>query len=47
MRSNTYQFIPKFLYEYFKEDLTVDTEIEDYTPEGYLDLEYQKQSSEC
>ena len=39
-----YQLYLKFLYEYFKEDLTVDTEIEDYTPEGYLDLEYQKQA---
>lgn len=39
-----YQLYLKFLYEYFKEDLTADTEIEDYTPEGFLELEYQKQA---
>ena len=39
-----YQLYLKFLYEYFREDLTVDTEIEDYIPDGYLELEYQKQA---
>lgn len=39
-----YQLYLKFLYEYFREDLTADTEIEDYIPDGYLELEYQKQA---
>lgn len=39
-----YQLYLKFLYEYFKEDLELEEDIEDFTPEGYLELEYQKQA---
>jgi len=39
-----YELYLKFLYEYFREDLTVEDELEGYTPEGYLELDYQKQA---
>ena len=39
-----YQLYLKFLYEYFKEDLSENIDVEDFIPEGYLELEYQKQA---
>jgi superfamily II DNA/RNA helicase/HKD family nuclease len=34
----------KMLYEYFKEDINLDKQIQLDLPEGYLELEYQKQA---
>jgi len=34
----------KMLYEYFKEDINLDKQIELDLPDGYLELEYQKQA---
>ena len=39
-----YKLYLKFLYEYFKEDINVDTDIDAYVPEGFMELEYQKQA---
>lgn len=39
-----YQLYLKFLYEYFKEDINADEEIDVYLPDGFLDLSYQKQA---
>ena len=40
-----YMLYVKFLYEYFKEDLSLNQEIfKNYTPKGYKELEYQKQA---
>jgi len=39
-----YNLYLKFLYEYFREDINVDEEIETYLPEGFMDLDYQKQA---
>jgi len=39
-----YELYIKMLYEYFKEDINLDKQIEFDLPEGYLDLEYQKQA---
>lgn len=40
-----YELYLKFLYEYFKTDLSLSETLEDdYLPHGYLDLEYQKQA---
>ena len=34
----------KFLYEYFKEDINADQELDAHLPPGFLDLTYQKQA---
>jgi len=39
-----YQLYLKMLYEYLKEDINLDEEIDIYLPEGFMDLEYQKQA---
>lgn len=39
-----YELYLKMLYEYFKEDINLDQEIEIDMPEGYMDLQYQKQA---
>ena len=39
-----YELYLKMLYEYFKEDINLDKQIELDLPEGYLELEYQKQA---
>ncbi|MEI2692135.1 MAG: helicase-related protein [Anaerolineae bacterium] len=39
-----YELYLKFLYEYFKEDINADQEIDVWLPEGFLDLAYQKQA---
>ncbi len=39
-----YDLYLKFLYEYFKEDINIDQEIDIWLPEGFLELDYQKQA---
>jgi len=39
-----YELYLKFLYEYFKADLEYTDDEDDILPEGYVDLEYQKQA---
>lgn len=39
-----YQIYLKFLYEYFKEDINADEEIEFALPDGFMDLSYQRQA---
>ncbi|MDP2207698.1 MAG: helicase-related protein [Bacteroidota bacterium] len=39
-----YQLYLKFLYEYLKEDINLDDDIESYLPEGFMNLQYQKQA---
>lgn len=39
-----YHLYLKMLYEYFKEDINLDQEIEMYMPSGFMDLAYQKQA---
>lgn len=39
-----YELYLKMLYEYFKEDINLDKQIQLDLPEGYLELEYQKQA---
>jgi len=39
-----YQLYLKMLYEYLKEDINLDQEIEIDMPEGFMDLQYQKQA---
>lgn len=39
-----YQIYLKFLYEYFKEDINADEELEFSLPEDFMDLAYQKQA---
>jgi len=39
-----YDLYLKFLYEYFKEEINADQEIDVWLPEGFLDLAYQKQA---
>jgi len=39
-----YELYLKFLYEYLKEDINIDEDLEVYLPEGFKDLEYQKQA---
>jgi superfamily II DNA/RNA helicase len=39
-----YQIYLKFLYEYFKEDINLDEEFDNYLPDGFLELKYQKQA---
>ena len=38
-----YELFLKTLYEYFYEDINIDLETDFQTPEGFIDLEYQKQ----
>ncbi len=39
-----YQLYLKMLYEYLKEDINLDQEIEIEMPEGFMDLQYQQQA---
>ena len=39
-----YHLYLKFLYEYFKEDINIDEDFETYLPEGFMELDYQKQA---
>lgn len=39
-----YELYLKFLYEYFREDINLDTEVDIELPEGFMDLAYQKQA---
>ncbi|MBI1876717.1 MAG: helicase [Chloroflexi bacterium] len=39
-----YYLYLKFLYEYFKEDISLDDNFYAYLPEGFLELKYQKQA---
>lgn len=39
-----YHLYLKMLYEYFKEDINIDQEVEVVLPSGFLDLAYQKQA---
>jgi superfamily II DNA or RNA helicase/HKD family nuclease len=39
-----YELYLKLLYEYFKEDINLDQGFETYLPEGFLELDYQKQA---
>ena len=39
-----YHLYLKLLYEYFKEDINIDQDFETYLPEGFMDLDYQKQA---
>ncbi|MBW2644213.1 MAG: helicase, partial [Deltaproteobacteria bacterium] len=39
-----YHLYLKMLYEYLKEDINLDDEIDLYLPEGFMDLKYQKQA---
>lgn len=39
-----YHLYLKFLYEYFKEDINIDEDFESYLPEGFMELDYQKQA---
>lgn len=39
-----YQLYLKFLYEYFLEDINIDLDTDFYLPDGFIDLEYQKQA---
>lgn len=39
-----YEIYLKFLYEYLKEDLNIDEDIETYLPPGFMELKYQKQA---
>ncbi len=39
-----YQIYLKFLYEYFKEDINADEEIDFALPDGFMDLSYQRQA---
>ncbi len=39
-----YELFLKTLYEYFYEDINIDLETDFQTPEGFIDLEYQKQA---
>jgi len=39
-----YHLYLKFLYEHFKEDINIDEDFETYLPEGFMDLDYQKQA---
>lgn len=43
-RITPYQIYLKLLYEYFKEDINVDEELEFSLPDGFMDLAYQKQA---
>jgi superfamily II DNA/RNA helicase/HKD family nuclease len=39
-----YQLYLKFLYEYLKEDINLDDDVDIFLPEGFLELRYQKQA---
>lgn len=39
-----YEIYLKFLYEYFKEDINADEEVDFHLPAGFMDLEYQRQA---
>ena len=39
-----YELYLKFLYEYFKEEINTDDEFEPYLPDGFMNLEYQRQA---
>lgn len=39
-----YEIYLKFLYEYFKEDINLDNEVDIDLPDGFMDLAYQKQA---
>ena len=39
-----YQIYLKFLYEYFKEDINADEDIDFVLPDGFMDLSYQRQA---
>ncbi|MCB9137564.1 MAG: helicase [Caldilineaceae bacterium] len=39
-----YELYLKFLYEYFKEDINIDLDVDFYLPPGFMDLFYQKQA---
>jgi superfamily II DNA/RNA helicase/HKD family nuclease len=39
-----YQLYLKLLYEYLKEDINIDDDVETYLPEGFMELQYQKQA---
>lgn len=39
-----YQIYLKFLYEYFKEDINLENDLEFSLPDGFMDLAYQKQA---
>ncbi|TAL15880.1 helicase [bacterium] len=39
-----YQLYLKLLYEYFKEDINIDEEFETRLPDGFMELDYQKQA---
>jgi superfamily II DNA/RNA helicase/HKD family nuclease len=39
-----YELYLKFLYEYFKEEINSDEEIDPYLPPGFMDLAYQRQA---
>jgi superfamily II DNA/RNA helicase/HKD family nuclease len=39
-----YELYLKFLYEYFKEDINADQEVDVHLPPGFLELAYQKQA---
>ena len=39
-----YELYLKMLYEYFKEDINLDLQLDTDMPDGFMDLEYQKQA---
>ncbi|OPY09689.1 MAG: RNA polymerase-associated protein RapA [Syntrophus sp. PtaB.Bin001] len=39
-----YHLYLKFLYEYFREDINIDEDFETFLPEGFKELDYQKQA---
>lgn len=39
-----YELYLKFLYEYFKEEINVADEFDPYLPDGFMDLEYQREA---
>ena len=39
-----YHLYLKFLYEHFREDINIDEDFETFLPEGFMDLDYQKQA---
>jgi SNF2 family DNA or RNA helicase len=43
-RITPYHLYLKLLYEYFKEDINIDQDFEAYLPEGFMELDYQKQA---
>ncbi len=39
-----YHLYLKFLYEYFREDINIDEDFDTFLPEGFMELDYQKQA---